>query len=297
MFKVGTMSYPLAALLENEVPTWQRLLEVAADVGADGIEFYDSHWGVTLEDVECANDVRTRARALDIEVFALGSGTRLGFADERRDEAMETLRTQILAAAAVGAEVVTFPAIDVPPVPTGRDPALGGLDFGAGAGPLVQQVKELADFAGEHSVRLALLNHCFFISSSWQQEWVAKLSGSAWVGACLDPGNYLYYCDEDPVSATCRLAGNIHMVRLGDWERRGDNEIAAGFEEGRRLQLYQGAPFGEGEVDHATCFEILKASGYRGFLSVKSPGPSADGPAVALRQALERTRAMARAVE
>ena len=297
MFKVGAMSYSLAGLLESEEPTWQRLLEVAADVGADGIEFYDSHWGVTPEDVKCADEVRTRAEALGIEVFALGSGARLGFADERRDEAVETLRTQIRAAAAVGAEVVTFPAIDAPPVPPGRDPAQGGLDFGAGAGPLVQQVKELADFAGEHSVRLALLNHCFFICSSWHQEWVAKLSGSDCVGACLDPGNYLYYAGEDPVSATGRLAGNIHMVRLGDWVRRDESEVAAGFEEGRRLQLYQGAPFGEGEVNHAGCFRILKESGYRGFLSMKSAGPSTDGPTAALRKALERVKAMVGTVE
>ena len=296
MFKVGAMSYSLVGLLENEEPTWQRLLEVAADVGADGVEFYDSHWGVTAADVECADQVRTRAEALGIEVFALGSGARLGFADERRAAAMETIRTQIRAAAAVGAQVVTFPAIDTPPVPPGRDPAQGGLDFGAGAGPLVEQVQELADFASQHSVRLALLNHCFFVYSSWHQEWVTKLAASAWAGACLDPGNYLYYTDEDPVSATRRLAGNIHMVRLGDWMRRDASDVAADFAEGKRLQLYQGAPFGAGEVDHTACFQILKDSGYKGFLSMKSAGASPDGPAAALRQALERTRAMVGAV-
>jgi|GEM_PF-979764 len=297
MLNVGVMSYSLSTLLENEEPTWQRLLEVAADVGAEGIEFYASHWGVTAEDVGCADAVGARAAALGVEVFALGSGARLGFADERRHEAMATLRTQIRAAAAVGAKVVTFPAIDAPPVPPGRDPAQGGLDFGAGAGPLVQQVKELSDFASEHSVQLALLNHCFFICSSWHQEWVTRLSGSNRVGACLDPGNYLYYTDEDPVSATRRLAGDIHMVRLGDWVRRDESDVAAEFAEGKRLQLYEGAPFGEGDVDHAACLQILKASGYRGFLSMKSAGPSRDGPAAALRQALKRVRTMIGALE
>ncbi len=292
MFKVGAMSYSLVGLLDNREPTWQRLLELAAEVGADGIEFYDSHWGVTSEDVDCADQVRARAEALGVDVFALGSGVRLGFADERRNAALDTLRTQIRAAAAVGARVVTFPAIDAPPVPPNRDPAQGGLDFGAGAGPLVEQVKKLGDFAAEHSVKLALLNHSFFVCSSWHQEWLTKLAASPWVGACLDPGNYLYYNDEDPVGATRRLADHTHMVRLGDWVRRNADEVAADFAEGKRLQLYQSAPFGEGEVDHASCFQILKESGYEGFLSMKSAGPSTDGPKAALQQALEHTRTL-----
>ena len=297
MFKVGAMSYSLANLLEGEEPTWERILEMAAELGLDGVEFYDNHWGVADEDVERAGEVGARAGELGIEVFALGSAARLGFADERRDAAMQTLRTQICAAAAIGAGVVTFPAIDAPPVPPGRDPAQGGLDFGASCGPLVEQVRELAEFAGEHKVRLALLNHCFFVTLSWHQEWAVKLAGTDVAGVCLDPGNYLFYACEDPVEATRRLAGRVHMVRLGDWVRRDEAEIAAGFGQGKRLQLYQSAPFGEGEVDHAACFQVLAESEYRGFLSMKSAGPSPEGPADAMRRAVERVREMVRSLE
>ena len=292
MFKVGAMSYGLAGLVEDEQPTWQHILQVAAELELDGVEFYESHWGGKEEDVENAAAVKGRAAELGLELFAIGSGARLGFDDERRRAAMETLRTQIRAAAAVGAAVVTFPAIDAAPVPAGGDGARGGLDFGLGAGPLVEQVREAAAFATEYGVRLALLNHCFFVSSSWHQEWVVKLAGAENVGICLDPGNYLYYDCEDPLSATRRLAGSVHMVRLGDWARRGEEEVKAEFAQGKRLQLYGAAPFGDGEVDHATCFRLLKESGYEGYLSLKSVGSLPEGPRAAFQRAVQRTRAM-----
>ena len=68
--------------------------------------------------------------------------------------------------------------------------------------------------------------------------------------------------------------------------------MKAEFGQGKRLQLYQAAPFGEGEVDHMACFRLLNYSGYEGYLSLKSVGSLPEGPRAALRRAVERTRAM-----
>lgn len=229
MVKIGAMSICLQPLLAGEVPTGERLLRAAAEVGVDGVEFYETHWGADPRDVDGA-------------------------------------------AAAVGAQVVTFPAIDSQPVPEGRTAEAGGLHFAQGVGPLIEQVQELAEFAAGYNVRLALLNHCFFVGASWHQEWVVKLADRPEVGTCLDPGNYLYYECEDPVSATRRLAGTVCNVRLGDWVRRGDREVIEAFRTEGRLGIWAPAVFGEGAVDHGACLQVLHESGYEGYLTMKSVG-------------------------
>ena len=185
---------------------------------------------------------------------------------------METLKNQIRAAAAVGAGVVTFPAIDSQPVPEGRKKEHGGLPFAQAVGPLVEQVQALAEFARGFSVRLALLNHCFFVGASWHQEWVVKLADRPEVGSCLDPGNYLYYECEDPVAATRRLAGTVCNVRLGDWVRRDERDVVENFRSEGRLGIWAPAVFGAGAVDHTACLRVLRDSGYEGYLSLKSVG-------------------------
>ena len=87
-----------------------------------------------------------------MRLFAIGSAARLGYHDGRAVEALATLRRQVDVAAAVGARVVTFAAIDSQPLPPGGDPSGGGLPFAGAAGPLVGQMRELAEYAGERHV-------------------------------------------------------------------------------------------------------------------------------------------------
>lgn len=291
--KIGAMSIALARILDDgQEPTPERILRTAAEVGVAGVEFYETHWTAGPQALDQAASLRSLADSLGVEVFAIGSGARLGYADDRRADAVDTLRRQVQAAAAVGARTVTFPAIDSQPVAPGGDAALGGQPFARAAGPLVEQVRELAAFARALGVDLAVLNHCYFVCASWHQEWVVKLAGGGNVGACLDPGNYLYYDCEDPVAAARRLAGSVSHVRLGDFARRDDAEVTAEFERGEPLRLYQSAIFGEGAVDHAACLRLLRDGGYGGWLSLKSAGTSPRGAADALRRSLDNARSL-----
>ena len=292
MFPIGAMSIALAGLVDGE-PTPERILREAARLGLDGVEFYESDWGGAPGDMEEAACLAETAAAAGVRLFAIGSAARLGYHDGRAAAALETLRRQVDVAAAVGARCVTFAAIDTQPLPDGRDPAEGGLPFAAAAGPLVRQMRELAEYAGERGVEVALLNHGSFACTSWHQEWVMRLAGAANAGACLDPGNYLYYEGEDPVAATRRLRGRVAAVRLGDWRPRDPEAVADEFAAEGRLSPWEAAVFGEGEVDHGACLRLLREAGYDGWLSIKSAGSSALGPEDALRRTLDNVRQLA----
>ena len=296
MFPIGAMSIALAGLVDGE-PTPERILREAARLGLDGVEFYESDWGGSPGDLEEAACLAETAAAAGVRLFAIGSAARLGYHDGRAAAALETLRRQVDVAAAVGARSVTFAAIDSQPLPAGRDPAEGGLPFAGAAGPLVRQMRELAEYAGERQVQVALLNHGSFACTSWHQEWVVRLVDAANAGACLDPGNYLYYEGEDPVAATRRLRGRVAAVRLGDWRPRDAEAVADEFAAEGRLSPWEAAVFGEGEVDHAACLRLLREAGYDGWLSIKSAGSSPRGPEDALRRTLDNIRQLAASID
>ena len=290
------MSIALGRSIDGE-RTPERILAEAARLGLDGVEFYESDWGGASGDVEAAPALAETAAAAGVRLFAIGSAARLGYHDDRAAEAMATLRRQVEAAAAVGARCVTFAAIDTQPLPAGRDPAEGGLPFAAAAGPLVRQMRELAEYAGERQVQVGLLNHGSFACTSWHQEWVVRLVDAANAGACLDPGNYLYYEGEDPVAAARRLRGRVTLVRLGDWRPRDSEAVAAEFAAEGRLDPWEAAVFGEGEVDHGSCLRLLREAGYDGWLSIKSAGSSSRGPDDALRRTLDSVRQLAASID
>ena len=296
MVRVGAMSIALGRSIDGE-RTPERIVREAARLGLEGVELYESDWGGSPGDVEAAPALADTAAALGVRLFAIGSAARLGYHDGRAEEAMTTLRLQVDAAAAVGARVVTFAAIDSQPLPPGRAPAEGGLPFAGAAGPLVRQMRELAGYAGEREVEVALLNHGSFACTSWHQEWVVRLAGAANAGACLDPGNYLYYEGEDPVAATRRLRERVAAVRLGDWRLRDGERVASEFAGEGRLDPWEAAVFGEGEVDHGACLRILREAGYEGWLSIKSAGSSPLGPDDALRRSLEEVRRLAASID
>ncbi len=296
MFRIGAMSIALGREIDGE-RTPERIVHEAARLGLDGVEFYESDWGGSPGDVEAAPALAETAAAAAVRLFAIGSAARLGYHDGCAVEAMATLRRQVDVAAAVGARVVTFAAIDSQPLPAGRDPSQGGLPFAGAAGPLVRQMRELAEYAGEREVEVALLNHGSFACTSWHQEWVVRLVDAANAGACLDPGNYLYYEGEDPVAATGRLRERVAAVRLGDWRLREREAVAAGFAADGGFHPWEAAVFGEGEVDHGACLRLLREAGYDGWLSIKSAGSSPLGPDDALRRSLEEVRRLAASID
>ena len=290
------MSIALARGIDGE-RTPERIVHEAARLGLDGVEFYESDWGGAPGDLAAAPALAEAAAAAGVHLFAIGSAARLGYHDDRSLEALATLRRQVDVAAAVGARTVTFAAIDSQPLPPGGDPSGGGLPFAGAAGPLVGQMRELAEYAGERHVEVALLNHGSFACTSWHQEWVVRLAGAANAGACLDPGNYLYYEGEDPVAATRRLKGRVAAVRLGDWRPRDRARVAAEFAAEGQLRPWETAVFGEGAVDHGSCLRLLRDGGYHGWLSIKSAGSSPLGPDDALRRTLDNVRRLTASID
>jgi sugar phosphate isomerase/epimerase len=299
--QIAVMGHCLNALLPSDQRSVEDRVRVAAETGITHVEPFGGTWPAEVDPRRTAEVVRQEGDRRGVAFPAFGSNTRLGEpgvgaglvpaprAGTSLAPTLAVLKREVDACQILGATVLTTAAIDAQPVTT--DAAAGfGLPFERAIGGLLEPLRELAEYAAERGVRIAVLNHCALVYLSWHQEWLIRLADHPAAGAAVDPGNYLYYGGEDPLEATRRLASHAALVRIGDWRPRTEAAVREEFARSGRLSLWESAPLGEGVVDHGRCLHLLRTAGYQGVVSLKSPGPPIPDAHQALRRAVERLR-------
>lgn len=299
--QIAVMGHCLNTLLPANERTLENRVRAAADAGIAHVEPFGGTWPVDVDPRQTAERVRREGERRGVSFPAFGSNTRLGDrgvgaglvpargAGTSPAPTLAALKREVEACQILGATVLTTAAIDAQPV-TPAAAAGFGLPFERAIGGLLEPLRELAEYAAERGVRIAVLNHCALVYLSWHQEWLIRLAGHPAAGAAVDPGNYLYYGCEAPEEATRRLAPHAAMLRIGDWRPRAEAAVREEFARSGRLSLWESAPLGEGVVDHLRCLQLLREADYKGMVSLKSPGPPIPDAAAALRRALDRLR-------
>lgn len=292
--KSGIMTYCLKNALPQSERDIEHLIRLAAEEGFD-LEVYSPDLKQDGEDVrKLAESARKLADECGVRIFSFGTGARLGDVDpELATKNMAELKECLDVAEILGAETICPAAIDAQPMPPNQPGAQFGMLFDRAAPYIVSQMQELADEAAGRNLSIALVNHCYLLYLGIHQHWISLLTDRPNAGACVDPGNYLYYTygSEDPVRETKLAAEHAKLVRAGDWTTAPDDEIIERYRsepEGRgRLFNCSGTILGEGEVDHETCFRVLADAGYDGFVSLKVAGTSDAGPLEAVRTSMK----------
>ena len=281
--KAAVMSYCLRNALPENARSMEDLLTLAAREGMENVEVYIGGWEVAGDIRKAAEALRKVADGLGVKAPVMGSGTRLGNLGAAREVHLSTLKREVEACAILGGSAMALPIVDGQPVPPDQPKAAVGVRFERMLPELVGQLQELGDHAAAHKVELAVLNHCFLVYLSWHQKWLSVLCERANVGACVDPGNYLHYGHQDPVGACRELAGYAKMARAGGVAPMPEAEVLARFKEKGEFQPWTATLFDQGDFDQAACYRALAEGGYRGYVSLKTAGPSPDGPLAAIR--------------
>ncbi len=279
------MSYCLRSALDANNRSMDRIVALASDEGIGTLELYGGGWEVEGDLRKAAEELRRQADDRGVELPVYGSGTRLGSIGPNREPNMKQLKLEAEVCSILGATVMTYPVVDGQPVPIDKPGAEVGIRFEKMLPVLVEQVQELADHASGFGVDIAVLNHCFLVYLGWHQAWLTRLAKRSNAGVCVDPGNYLHYGHQDPVDVCRELSGMTKMVRAGDVARKPDEEVVAAFEASGEFSPWGAAPLDAGVIDQMACYRNLAAGGYDGVVSLKSPGPSPDGPLAAIRLA------------
>ena len=290
------MTYCLKNALPDEDPSMEDVLRLAGAEGFD-VEIYGGRWTPSEDLRTAAESARKVAEASGGSVPAYGSGTRLGHPDPQTgSDLMSKLKVDVEVCRILGANVLTFPIIDCQPVSPDRPGADQGLYFEKALPYIIDQAREISEYASGHEVDLAVVNHCFLCYLGWHQKWSSKITDRPNFGAGVDPGNYLHYGHEDAVSA-CQLVGDwAKMARAGDMVTRPEEETLVSFESNGRLPFFQAVVFGEGAIDQKGCYTNLKDAGGDGVGSLNSDGRAEDGPREAIRRSMSNLRSGLKAI-
>lgn len=235
-------------------PTIEEIMEFAADVGYDGVEFVydDSFLHPSKMDRNVRARYREKAESLGLEIPSVATGVfwkyNLGSSDgEIREEAKEFVRLGVDLAADLGARVLLV-------VPGVADPSIPYEDLYETA---KKSLREVAGFAEDRGVVIGLENvwNKFLYSPLEFKKFLDEI-GSDYVRAYFDVGNVVALGYHE--HWTRLLRGRIAMVHVKDFD------VEVGNIRGFRH-------VGKGSIDWPKVIKLLKESGYEDFLNVECP--------------------------
>lgn len=265
--KTCVSSYSFQPLLNSGQYTQLNLIELAADMGFEGIEFTDIKppEGVSAEDYAVALREESTKQRLPIVNYTVGADF-LNCKDSEKET--ERLIRQVEIAKLLGAKGM-------------RHDATGGYKtqeksykgFAQALPTLVHCCGAVSDYAAQYGISTMVENHGYFCQESSRVEQLVNSVARPNFGALIDVGNFVC-ADDNPASAVGRLAPYVKHVHVKDFYIRSGNGFhpGTGFFPSRGGQYLRGAIIGQGDVPVYQCLSVLKNSGYDGYVSIEFEG-------------------------
>lgn len=266
--KIGVSSYSYSNIFGKDGFDIYKLIKTVKEQGFDGIEFV----GVPNSDADiwefckllknlCADE------GLEIINYCVGSDFLNGSGGDI-DKEIEAVKRHVDIAEAIGSPQMRHDATsgvrkNVPP-PRGFDDVVERIAYG---------YREVTTYAEKKNIQTSVENHGYFVQDSVRVEKLINKVGHKNFGALIDIGNFLC-ADENPTYAVGVLAPYAKHVHAKDFHVKsgmGSNP-GEGFFKSRGGNYLRGAIVGHGNAPVDQCINILKASGYDGYISLEFEG-------------------------
>jgi len=240
---VGMNAYSLNAPLIARAMTYEDLLVYCAANGIDAVDltgYYFLSYPIVPDDEEI---YRIKRKAFLLRVDICGTGIKNDFTipdKEQRKKEFQLVKNWILVAEKIGAPCLRIFTGNTPPDAYSRKEMLDWI---------VNDLKECADFAGQHGVILAVQNHNDFLKTADQVEELMKRVNSDWLGLMLNIGGF--QSSDDPYKEIEQV-----LPYAVNWQIKESvyvNKV-------------------ETATDLFKIADIIKRSTYRGFLPIETVG-------------------------
>ncbi|WP_203567636.1 sugar phosphate isomerase/epimerase family protein [Aestuariimicrobium ganziense] len=152
----------------------------------------------------------------------------------------------------------------------GNHPGDDSILFEQALPVIAEQSKTIAQYAAGKGVRTSIENHGFFVQASERVRRVIHAVDEQNFGTTLDVGNFLCV-DEDPVVAVGNNIAYATIVHFKDFYIR-KQDPGSGFFRSRGGKYLRGAVVGQGDIDMVSVAEVVKTSGYDGFVTIEFEG-------------------------
>ncbi len=278
--KICVSSYSFSQLLNRGLHTQLSVIQLAAELGFEGIEFTDLTPPEGVSEKEYAFLIREEAEKRKMKIIAYTVGADLLSDDS--DAEIERLCQKTDIAGILGAPLLRHDAYFAFP-----KNAPENADFEYYLPKIISMFKKVTDYASAKNIKTCTENHGLICQDPERIEAVVKGVDNSNFGWLVDIGNFLC-ADCDPLASVKIAAPYAFHVHVKDFCVMEEGE---GCFISRGGKFLKGVTIGQGVVPIKECLELIFSTGYDGFVSVEYEGGE---PAI---QALEKSIGFLRAIE
>ncbi len=264
--KIGLSSYSLYRALLSGQMNLLDIVDWTAQNGGEHLEVVDL--GTQLaNDKNLAKEIAERAKANGIALSSYTVGANfITESEEAFEKEVQRILNQVEIAAILGVKRMRHDAGSRPVEETTQE------NFDADLPQLIAACQTIADYAARYDIVTSVENHGYHLQAS---ERVLRLIAGVNrenFRTTLDIGNFLCV-DEDSIASTKNNISYASMVHFKDFYRRHPNSNPGeGWFRSKAGYHLRGAIVGHGDIDIPAVAEIIKSSGYDGFVSLEFEG-------------------------
>lgn len=268
---IGVSTYSFWGFRRNEFRSIEKCLELAADMGFDGLEILQRQ----MEDQSNGALQKIKQRAFTLGLDLMGFSTHQGFLHrdpEERQKNIDLTISQIEQAYQLGIPTMrvntgtwgTSENFDVLMANKGIEPPIDGYTDEDGYEWVIDAFEKIVPHAERRGITLGLENHWGLGLTVKGLDRIVRAINSPWLQVTLDTGNFL----EEPYPKLARLAERTVLLQAKTY--------------------YGGGTWYTLDLDYSRIAKIMKEAGFRGYVSLEFEGK--EDPLTAIPKSLEELR-------
>ena len=258
--KIAVSSYSYSQLKNSD---FERI-DLAKQMGFEGIEFAEINPG-DRDKVEYAKELKAYADKAGVEIsnYAIGAD----FINRDVDGEIERLKKEVDIAEILGVKTMRHDASGGP-----ENERLSKTGFEKYLPVLAKGCKAVTEYAKTKGIKTSVENHGFYCQQSDRVEALMKAVDDDNFGWLVDIGNFLC-ADENPLDAVKVGVNYIIYAHVKDFYYADRSvETPDGYFDTRDGNHLCGSVLGDGIVPVDKCVEMIKNSGYDGWVTLEYEG-------------------------
>lgn len=262
--KLGLSSYSLYQALSKGTMNIADVIDFTADHGGEHIEIVPLGYNLT-EQPELIDLIVSKAaeRGLAISNYAIGANF-LTDSDEEFTQEIARVKKEVDIASQLGAKFMRHDVASSPDVSIAH--------FNANLERLAAACREIAAYAAQYGITTSVENHGYFIQQSDRVQALIHAVNMPNFKTTLDIGNFLC-ADEQPLAGVKNNLPYASIVHIKDfYVRPAGQHPGDGFFTTTAGNYLRGAIAGQGDIPLRDIIQVIKSSGYDGYVSLEFEG-------------------------
>jgi sugar phosphate isomerase/epimerase len=262
--KIGVSTYSLSrAILAGELSVTEVIAYIA-EIGGQHVEIVPIGFNLT-EAPELVEAIRRKAaqEGLEISNYAIGADFSGKSAEEFEYE-ITRVKQEVDIAARLGVKLMRHDAA------SSSDISI--KNYQTELPKLAEACRRIADYADQYGITTSVENHGYFVQASDRIQALIHATNRSNFKTTVDIGNFMCV-DENPAAAVKKNLAFASLIHIKDFYLRpAHNDPGEGWFRTAHGNYLRGAIIGNGDIDMREVIQIVKQSGYDGYLSVEFEG-------------------------